>query len=111
MIHRSSTASGMRHPIGKATHNWDICAQVQRCDGPSGSAKIRQVCCMRSDEFQIKNNAQLRGHGVERGMYLPTWREQSINVGEYGLQAAYCQRPKRTLLLASAASLVQAGSG
>jgi len=37
-------------------------------------------------------------------MYLPTW-EQSINVGEYGLQAAHCQRPKRTLLLASAASV------
>jgi len=31
--------------------------------------------------------------GVER--IYQAWREQSINVGGYGLQAAHCQRSKR----------------
>ena len=38
------------HPIGKETHNWDIRAQVQRYDGPCGSAKIRRY--VRFDSFE-----------------------------------------------------------
>jgi hypothetical protein len=38
----------------------------------AAAGRAESFCCMRSDELQINDNAQLRGHGVERGMYLPT---------------------------------------
>src|SRR4029077_280061 len=50
---------------------------------------------MRSEEMQINDNARLRGHGLERGMHYQARRKQSLNVGEYGLQAAHRQRFKR----------------
>ncbi len=52
-------------------------------------------CCMRCKEIQITNNAQQRGHGVERGIHYQAWREQSVNVGGYSSQAAHCQRSRR----------------
>ena len=50
---------------------------------------------MRCDEIQINDNAQLRDHGVERGMRYQDRRKQSVNAGRYGLQAGHRQRFKR----------------